>query len=177
MKNNSLSSFFYNNKFEWTNVFRVLGFALGLAILIVLIFIFWDFIFEGKDSFLLTHHELNPYAFWPIFFIFLIPLACIVISYLIIVSTGEYCISGDNLIVHEHFFSETNITIPIACITNVQYTPYFTHREKWHKRSKNFFPTLRPFRFIEITVNGQKYVLHCVTHANELHDELLKRIQ
>ena len=175
MKNNSLSSFFYDNKFEWKNVFRVLGFALGLAIIIVLIFIFGDLVFEGKDSFFFTHHELNPYAFWPIFFVFLIPLIGIVISYLIIVSTGEYCISGDNLIVHEHFISETNISIPIASISNVRYTPYFTHREKWYR--KNFFPSFCPFQFIEITVNGQKYVLHCVAHANELHDELLKRIQ
>lgn len=177
MKSSSLSSCSYDNKFEWTNVFRVLGFALGLAILIVLIFIFVDLIFEGKDSFFLSHHELNPYAFWPIFFVFLIPVIGIVISYLIIVSTGEYCISGDNLIVHEHFIYEANISIPIASISTVGYTPYFTRREKWHKKRKSFLPSFCPFQFIEITVNGQKYVLHCVSHADELHDELLKRIQ
>lgn len=176
MKNNSLSSHSYDNKFEWTNVWCILGFVLGLAIVIVLNFIFWDLVFDGKDSFVLTYHELNPYTFWPIFFVFLIPLVGLLIAYLVLTSTGEYCISGDQLIVHEHLYSDNNITIPIACISDVQYTPYFTYGKKW-RRKYTMSPSLRPFQFVQITVNGQNYVLHCVTHAKELHDELLKRIQ
>ena len=171
MKREALSSQSYNNKFEWASVFRIVCFILGLALLVVLIFLFVDLIFDGRDGFIITHHELDPYKFWPIFIFFLIILSCMMTTYLLIASTGEYSISGNQLIVHERYMFNTTITIPIGCISEVRYTPYFG---SWNSNTLSF--NIAPFHYIEITVYDKKYTLHSITCQRELYDELVNRI-
>ena len=142
-----------------------------MAVLFVLIFLFWDLLFYGYKGYIIPPYQKESYFIWPMAVVLIIPLIAFIISYLLRISTGNYTIVGDNLIVHERYFSKTNLTIPIACISDVQYTPYYNG---WNPQTLSLL--ICPFRFLEITVDGQKYRLFCVTHARELHDELLKRI-
>ena len=89
--------------------------------------------------------------------------------------TGKYSIVGDNLIIYEKYFSnETNLTIPISLITDVQYTPnYLDLRDLPKKGIKLFF---RPFRLLEISINDTKYQIYAYAHAKDLYNELHKRI-
>jgi len=172
MKANVIASCSYNNEFRWAYVFRVLCYAFGIVVLFVLIFLFWDLVFHGHKGYIVAPYQKEPYFIWPLIVVLLIPLVGVVIGYLLKASTGEYTIVEDNLIVRERYFSKTNLTIPIACISEVKYTPYYSG---WNSRT--IIPIVRPFRFVEITVDGQRYELNCVTHAKELHDELLKRVK
>lgn len=98
------------------------------------------------------------------------------LQYLPRVSTGKYCIMGDNLIVNERYFSDKiDLTIPIAGITKVQRTSYVIGWSRFWKEKTTGYVV--PFKFIEVTVGEQKYLLYCITHAEELCAELNKRIE
>lgn len=171
MKTNVNFTCSYDNEFRWAYVFRVLCYACGIAFLFILIFLFSDLVFYGHKEYVVPPYQKEPYFIWPMIVVLLIPLVGIIIGYLLKASTGEYTIVGENLIVHERYFSKTNLTIPIACISEVRYTPYYSG---WNTRT--IIPIVRPFRFLEIVVDGQSYELSCVTHAKELYDELSKRV-
>lgn len=89
--------------------------------------------------------------------------------------TGEYSIVGNNLIVHEQYFSNTtNLTIPISRITDVHYTSCFL--DLANIRKDGFSIMYYPFRIMEINVGEQKYQLYAYAHAEGLYAELSKRI-
>ena len=176
MKTNAITSQSYDNEFRWAYVFHILCYAISVTVFCAIILLFWDLVLYGYNGYIIPPYQKEPYFIWAMAGVLFIPLIASIIYYLIKASTGEYSIVGDNLIVKEPYFSHTSITIPIMYISDITYTSYFTRPLKmWHNKNvRNMM--FQPFRFLEVTIDEQKYVLHCVTHIEELHNELLNRI-
>ena len=170
MKTNNFSSISYDNEFRWAYIWQVLLYAIvvvlgatGLTLPITV------FIMDFSTA-------LDRFAFIvSAVVISIIFLSVVAIVYFPRVCVGKYHIVGDNLIVNEKYLSSNvNLTIPISCITEVQRTPYITSWSRfWREKNTGL---IVPFRLLEITVGDQKYLLYCVTHAEELYAELSKRI-
>ena len=171
MKTNNLSSVSYDNEFRWAYIWQFLLYAIvvelvGIGVSLPITVFVMDFS-KALDRFSFIVSAVV---------ILIIFLSVVAIVYFPRISTGKYCIMGDNLIVSEKYLSsKVNLTIPISSITEVQRTPYITSWSRF-RREKNT-GLIVPFRMLEITVGDQKYLLYCVTHAEELYAELNKRIE
>ena len=174
MKTNNLSSVSYDNEFRWAYVWQFLLYAVSY-----ILFSAFGLLFSCYLICLITGLPFVPYitpigVFAGITMILL--LIYNALQYLPRVSTGKYCIMGDNLIVNEKYFSDKiDLTIPIAGITKVQRTSYLIGWSRYWKEKTTGYVV--PFKFIEVTVGEQKYLLYCITHAEELCAEINKRIE
>lgn len=96
------------------------------------------------------------------------------------IKTGRYSIVGNNLIVHERYFSSTvDLTIPISKITEVHYIPRFIGFRKQKKIARSGIMSMpyAPYSFLAISIEEQNYTLYCITHTKELYTELQKRVE
>ena len=172
MKTSNFSSISCNNKFTWRYVIEMFEFLLAIIIydlLFSLVLSSISYLGLEKGS-IISIGDLYSSLILCIFVL----LYCVP-KYFKRFRTGEYSIIGDELIVKENFFShEAKLTIPISCISNVRFTPKFTDISEISKHG--IILLITPFRLLEITVEGQKYILYAYTHAKELHAELSKRI-
>lgn len=167
----------YNNEFRWAYVWRLLGFVLLYAIFFAILYLFVIAFFYWVGDVSPTAFDIKGYI-WLLAISDVILFVTTALKYFRRMRTGEYSIVGNNLIVREQYFScTTNLTIPISCITNVKFTPYFIGwKEMWKFNRTSFQPACIPYRFLEITVGDQKFVLHCYAHAEELYNELCKYV-
>lgn len=172
MKTSSLSSISYNNTFVWGYVIEMLEFLLVIVIydMILSITINMTFNLSAEGEAMISSGDMYS----SIIICFFVLLYCVP-KYFKRFRTGEYAIVGDQLVVKEQFFSyEAELIIPISSITHVGFTPKFTDFKEISKYGISLLVT--PFRLLEITVEGQRYVLYTYAHAKELHSELNKRI-
>lgn len=162
----------YDNEFRWSYVLRALGHALFNTFLVAVYICMIEVLFYWLGDVPLGKHTTLNVWLLSLLAVFLFSL--LAFRYFHRLRTGRYCIVGNNLIVHEQYFSSiVELTIPISSISDVCLTPYYKDvRPKWL-----FLSAWTPYHFIEITVEGQKYVLHCYAHADELYNELCKRIE
>ena len=174
MKTSNFSSVSYNNEFRWAYVWQFLLYAISYILCNALFLLFSCYLIC-----LITGLPFVPYitpigVFTGITTILL--LIYNALQYFPRISTGKYCIMGDNLIVTEKYFSDKiDLTIPIAGITKVQRTSYVIGWSRYWKEKTTGYVV--PFKFIEVTIGEQKYLLYCITHAEELCSELNKRIE
>ena len=175
MKTNNLSSISYDNEFRWAYVWQFLLFALVALFISLQSLIVVNFLMNILTGVPLGAGNWVAYI-WAAGIGTVLILLVVAIKYFPRISTGKYCIMGDNLIVSEKYLSSNaNLTIPISCITEVQRTSYITSWSRFWKEKTTGL--IVPFRMLEITVGDQKYLLYCVTHAEELYAELSKRIE
>ena len=162
----------YDNKFRWGYILETLGFLLAFSCLfvvsliipIVLLYVVAGWVPE------LTIGDLRM-----LFFESVIVFIVCVLKYFYRFRTGKYSIVGDNLMVCERYFScETNLTIPISHIMDVQFAPNYVDLRYLPKNGIRLFFT--PFRLLEITVGEKKYQIYAYAYAKDLYDELHKRI-
>ena len=173
-KDSNLSSTLtFNNEFRWAYVLRTLGFVFTHILLLSIWMFIIDVLFYWLADLPLMEHVTRD--------VILISLPAVIIlvtevlKYFKRFRTGEYSIVGNNLIVHEQYFSNTtNLTIPISRITDVHYTSCFI--DLANIRKDGFSIMYYPFRIMEINVGEQKYQLYAYAHAEELYAELSKRI-
>ncbi len=164
----------YDNEFRWAYVWRSAEDSLLHTLLVAIgyciihLFFYWvaNVPLDGNLRF-----DIWSLVTLPIF-IFVINA----VKYGQRLRTGRYSIVGDNLMVHEQYFSSTTeLTIPISDITDIRRTPYIFHREgSWLERYAALY---KPYSFIEITLDGQKFVLYSFARADELYNELRRRLQ
>ena len=172
MKTNNITHVTYNNKFTWKYVIEMLEFLLAITIYTLALSIVLSITCNLgiEKGTVISMGDLKSSIILCVFVL----LYCVP-KYFKRFRTGEYAITGDELIVKETFFShEAKLTIPISSISNVRFTPKFTDLREIPKQGLVLLVT--PFRLLEITVGGQKYVLYTYAHAKELYGELNKRI-
>ena len=173
-KDSNLSSTLtFNNAFRWAYVLRTLGFVFTHILLLSIWMLIIEMLFYWLADVPLMQNVIRDVLL--IGLTAVIILAAEVFRYFKRFRTGEYSIVGNNLIVHEQYFSNTtNLTIPISHITDVHYTSCFL--DMANIRKHGFRIMYYPFRLLEITVEEQKYQLYAYAHAEELYTELSKRI-
>lgn len=162
----------YDNKFRWGYILETFGFLLAFAFLFVVslvIPIVILYVVAGWKP------ELTMGDLRMLIFESGIVLIICALKYYHRFRTGKYSIVGANLIVHERYFSnETNLTIPISHITDIQFAPNYIDLRYLPKKGIKLIFT--PFRLLEITVGEKKYQLYAYAHAKDLYNELHKRI-
>ena len=174
MKTNNLSSISYDNEFRWAYVWQFLLYAVSAILYSALVLLFSCYLICLITGLPFVSYIPPIGVFAGITTILL--LIYNALQYFPRISTGKYCIMGDNLIVNEKYFSDKiDLTIPIADITKVQRTSYVIGWSRFWKEKTTGYVV--PFKFIEVTVGEQKYLLYCITHAEELCSELNKRIE
>ena len=163
----------YNNEFRWAYVWKLVIFLLYCSCLYIVSLIIpmsLLHIVGFEDAFQLSIGDLRMMT---LLVVFICVIVCI--KYFKRFRTGKYSITENNLIIHEEYFSDTiDLTIPISQITDVQYTSNFLEWNNIPKRGIKL--VIMPYRFLEITVEGQKYQLYTYAHAEELYNELCKHI-
>ena len=173
-KDSNLSSTLtFNNEFRWAYVLR----TFGLVFTHILFLSIWVFIIEVLFHWLADLPLMENVTREVILIgtTAVLMLVVEVLRYFRRFRTGEYSIVGNNLIVHEQYFSNTtNLMIPISRITDVRYTSCFLDLANIWK--DGFSILYYPFRLLEINVGEQKYQLYAYAYAEELHAELSKRI-
>lgn len=166
MKTNNVYT--YNNEFRWNYVLRIIGLTMVLTLLMMASWKLLEWIFRS---------DINSYIEIGLLIGFVIStLSVLSVQFLPKICTGEYCIIGENLIVHEHYYhSSIDLNIPISCISDAKLTSYYNYNKK--RRTEGLSPIFVPFQFIEITIDNQTYVLYCTTYVEKLYKELCKRIE
>ena len=174
MKTNNLSTISYDNEFRWKYVWQLFAFLLYCACLFVVSLIVPMIILHiggFENDFQVTMGDIRTLILCSVFICIIVCL-----KYFKRFRTGQYSIVGNNLIVHERYFSSvTNLTIPISQITDVRYTSNFTEWKDIPMQGVKLL--ILPYRLLEIRVGEQSYKLYTFAHAEELYNELCKRIK
>ena len=175
MKTNAITSQSYDNEFRWKYVLVLLGFDAIYVANTGILFLLIDCFFYVFGNVPLLDNVIRD--MWLLLSLAVLFFGIFALKYFQRFRTGKYSIVGDNLIVHEQYFSSTtDLTIPISNITGIQFTPRF---RGWNAiwKSDLHTPAWSPYRFIDIKVGKQTYVLYSFAHAEELYNELCMRIR